>query len=280
MNHLIALFVLASASLASPVADAQRYNRALPDDNLAYPVLITFKNGLSSGSGFYVATDAAMYFVTAKHVLFNPATDKLFDMKCDLVSYSKDLSDPAPNVALVDFAALGSENIRAHSSEDVAVVKVYSLSTAPDGRKRFTTLPGVTLTEATKLGIVSVGLEGIMTFDQVLIGNEVIVMGYPTSIGLKEMQQIDSHRPLLRKGLVAGKNAQRHSIVLDCPSYPGNSGSPVIEVDAEGLTRHFNSIGVVSQYVPYADGGKTFVIMANSGYSIATPMDSVLELIK
>jgi len=39
-------------------------------------------------------------------------------------------------------------------------------------------------------------------------------------------------------------------------------------------------IGVVLNYVPYADGGRTFAIMANSGYSVATPMDFVLDLVK
>ncbi len=46
--------------------------RQIPDDNLAYPVLVTVKsNGatVSSGSGIYLNTDSATYFVTAKHVL-------------------------------------------------------------------------------------------------------------------------------------------------------------------------------------------------------------------
>jgi integrase len=35
--------------------------------------------------------------VTAKHVLFDPNTGKILDTSFDLLSYSKDLSDPTPN---------------------------------------------------------------------------------------------------------------------------------------------------------------------------------------
>jgi hypothetical protein len=80
---------------------------------------------------------------------------------------------------------------------------------------------------------------------------------------------------------VAGENLLTHSIILDCPVYFGNSGSPVIEIDHDASGgRGVWTIGVVSQYVPYANGGKTFTIMANSGYSVVVPMDYVLELIK
>lgn len=47
--------------------------RAIPDDNLAYPVLISLGNG-TSGSGFYLNSSDAVYLVTAKHVLFEPDT--------------------------------------------------------------------------------------------------------------------------------------------------------------------------------------------------------------
>jgi len=44
--------------------------RDLPDNNLAYPVLIVLKDG-SKASGFYLHDPNFCYFVTAKHVLFN-----------------------------------------------------------------------------------------------------------------------------------------------------------------------------------------------------------------
>ena len=140
--------------------------------------------------------------------------------------------------------------------------------------------PGVILTEQAKGGLLGVVVDSVKRFDQVLTGNEVMVFGYPTSLGLQQLPQIDVHRPLLRKGIVAGTNPQKRSIVLDCPSYPGNSGGPVVELDKEGFQTHFNVIGVVSQYVPFADSGRSFMMLSNSGYSIVTPMDFVLDLVK
>src|ERR1039458_2489713 len=48
-----------------PLATAQR---AIPEHNLAYPVLLTI--GSTTGSGFYLNAPDSVYLVTAKHVLF------------------------------------------------------------------------------------------------------------------------------------------------------------------------------------------------------------------
>jgi hypothetical protein len=73
----------------------------------------------------------------------------------------------------------------------------------------------------------------VKTFDQVLIGNDVIMYGYPTSLGLANILQLNPDRPLLRKGIVAGKNLQQHTLILDCPIYQGNSGGPIFEIDRD-----------------------------------------------
>jgi hypothetical protein len=262
--------------------------RAIPDDNLAYPVLITLKNGVT-GSGFYLNTGKAMYLVTAKHVLLDPKTQMLLDVALELLSYSKDPSDSTRNLFTLDLAVLQREgNIKPHPSEDVAVVKVGTVaedSTPGAGRtKPFSISPvlGVTFKEHAKGGVLGVGLDAVKPFEQVLTGNDVMVFGYPTSLGLQQLPQIDIHRPLLRKGIVAGTNPQNRSIILDCPSYFGNSGGPVVELDREAFQTHFTIIGVIIQYVPFADTGRsnTFVILSNSGYSIAAPMNFVLDLVK
>jgi len=145
-------------------------------------------------------------------------------------------------------------------------------------------LPGVTVESMAKDGILGVDIGSIKPFNRVLVGNDVVLFGYPTSLGLKQTPQLDPRRPLLRKGIVAGTDPSNESIVLDCPVYFGNSGGPVLELDRVGFMTHLVIIGVVSQYVPFVEvGGSNTVamqVMANSGYSIATPMDFVLELIK
>jgi hypothetical protein len=62
MSHLrnrgpLLLVVIIILALVGTLVGA---NRAIPDDNLAYPVLITLKNG-STGSGFFVNTGRAVY---------------------------------------------------------------------------------------------------------------------------------------------------------------------------------------------------------------------------
>jgi hypothetical protein len=280
----LVLTILIGLPPLSSVADAQR---AIPDDNLAYPVLITLRNG-STGSGFYLNNGKAIYLVTAKHVLFNEANHQLIDLGLDLLSYSKDPTESAHNLITLDLSVLqGAGNIIQHPLEDAVVVKVFTTTIpagAPTGSFSLSPVPGVTVKGMSKAGLLGVGLATIKTFEQVLIGNDVMVFGYPTSLRLQQLPKLDIHRPLLRKGIVAGMNPDQHSIIIDCPSYFGNSGGPVVEFDRDGFQTHLNVIGVISQYVPFVDtgGSKTFSmqVVSNSGYSIITPMNFVLELVK
>ncbi len=255
---------------------------ALPSDNLSYPVLITLGNGLT-GSGFFLNSGTAIYLVTAKHVLFNPITGALLDSKADLISYSRDPTDSSKNWLALDLLVLlGDGGLKAHPSEDVVVAKVFILSPAkPGAATPFSLSPefGVTIKEATRLGITGAdATRGVKTFDQVIIGNDVVLFGYPTSLALQQLPQLDVHHPLLRKGIVAGTNPATRTLILDCPAYFGNSGGPVVEVDHEGLNTTYKVIGVMNMYVPFVDTGHAFQMASNSGYSIATPMDFVLEL--
>jgi hypothetical protein len=280
------IYIVTLATVLTPLhgqAPPPPVQRALPDDNLGYPALVTIGNSI--GSGFYLNTATATYLVTATHVLFSPPTPRpniapqppqLLGRRLDVLSYSRDPTDHAANRISVDTTVLGEANIIRHPTMDVTVVRLFTHS----GTDRLTSLPGVTVEGLATAGILGVGLDGISRFNEVLIGNEVVLFGYPTSLGLQTLPQLDPSHPLLRKGIVAGVNEALHSIILDCPVYPGNSGGPVIEIDQAGpFARRYRMIGVVDQYVPYADGGRTFSIMANSGYSVIVPMDFVLELV-
>jgi hypothetical protein len=262
--------------------------RAIPDDNLAYPVLISLADN-SSGSGFFLNSASAVYLVTAKHVLFkerpkqeinpqNPDPLELRSGKATLVCYSKDPSDPTKNVFTLDLSALETAgNIKRNPTQDVVVVKMMALQGTMS--KPF---PGVTILNLAKAGILGVAPENVKTFNQTLTGNDVLIFGYPGSIGLQNLPQIDYQRPLLRKGIVAGTNPAQQSLILDCPAYHGNSGGPVVEIDREVLMTKFTIIGVVIQLIPFnqTEGSDTIALLGNSGYSVAAPMDFVLELLK
>jgi len=257
--------------------------RAIPDDNLAYPVLIALQPS-GTGSGFFINRADGIYLVTARHVLFTD-TLGLRGPRAELTAYSKNPDEVVRNIITLDLAVLQKTgDLRAHPSRDVAVVRIASV-TPDQPQKPLQVLPGVSVVSHSASGILGAGPDTIRKYEQVLVANEVLVFGYPTSLGLRQVPQLDLSRPLLRRGIVAGLNPSLRSIVLDCPVYPGNSGGPVLQIDTEGLERHFRIIGVVSQFVPFvetwvnATHGYENASIGNSGYSIVTPMDYVLELV-
>lgn len=250
--------------------------RSLPDDNLAYPIKITFAAG-GSGTGFFLNTDDAIYIATAKHVLYDPKKGTPLGDKFTIFAQPKDQNEQEYSEFHVDFKLmlLQKDNVKVSETSDVVIVKFLD-------RKTTKFYKGITVKKLAKSGIIGVPLKNIKKFDEVLVGNDIFVMGYPSSIGLKQIPQIEYDRPLLRKGIIAGKNEQRETIILDAEVYPGNSGGPVIQVTHTNLTnRHYSVVGVVSQYVPFAHttaSSKDHVIN-NSSYSVATPMDPILELL-
>jgi hypothetical protein len=117
-----------------PIATDAIADRAIPEDNLAYPVLIVFPGG--TGSGFYLNANNAMYLVTAKHVLFyvDPISkkEKLRDGPVNALSYSKDRADSRRNILNLNLAALNAAGyIKSHATEDVAVIKVATILSQP-----------------------------------------------------------------------------------------------------------------------------------------------------
>jgi hypothetical protein len=276
------VLVLLLFAILAVVTPAQR---AIPDDNLAYPVLLRLPNGLASG--FYLNNGTSIFLVTAKHVLFNNA-GQLYGGPLSLLSYSRDPKETGTNQIELDLTALSAAaQIKPHPTADVAVIRIASLTTTGEkGLQNSQTLSGVTVRSMVSNGLLGVGLSAIKKYQDVLIANEVLLFGYPTSLGMQEFPQLDPWRPLLRRGIIAGLNPSRKSIVVDCPSYPGNSGGPVVEVDHETFQTKVNVIGVVSEFVPFAEKSVNFPIqyqnttISNSGYTIVTPMDSVLELLK
>lgn len=293
---LILLLATSSFSLAQ---------RAIPDDNLAYPVLINLSDCNSNiasarGSGFYLSTGSELYLVTARHVLFNEAervqplqARPLLCKKAELVSYSKDPKYRQQNRIELDLQALNvAGEAKAHATKDVAVVHigtVHKVGEAAEKSKQeyeLNLFAGARKTAMAPGGLLTVDITTIEKFEEVLTANDVYVIGYPSSIGIQQTPQIDYSAPLLRKGIVAGVNESNKTIVLDCLTFFGNSGGPVLQAVDLGLGgRRFDVIGVISQYVPFTEVWVNTTLsygnmqLHNSGYSIAEPMDSVLELI-
>ncbi len=264
---------------------------ALPDNNLCYPVQVILEDG-SNATGFYVrGLDEKLFFVTAKHILFNQRTSGqgliLKSRKAVLLAQAFPLELDESIIVSLDLQSLWDrENMKIHPTKDVVVMKIADVVTK-GGKKGLKYAKGVFQKEGeTKGEIIVIDLKEVKKYNEVSLSNDVFIFGYPTSLGIKQIPQIDYTKPLLRKGIIAGKNNKNKTIILDCPAYYGNSGGPCIEVEDVGLAKkRFLPIGIVTQFIPFEEEwlnvkhGYTNVDFENSGYSVVEPMDTVIELV-
>jgi hypothetical protein len=261
--------------------------RSLPQDDLKYPVLVLRENAAASG---FIADDGkSIYLVTAKHFLFDEA-GKPLAKKAELVAYTRARGFSGQVRLELDLEKLfAAGTLKPHASKDACVAR---LGTLEGEKERLTFRLGdgvrpVSQTGDENAAFVGVDLKrAIRKYEDVEIGEDVFIFGYPASIGIKNVPQVDHERPLLRKGILAGKNDKLGSLVLDCPSYYGNSGGPVVYVEHGGAEPdRFWVVGIVSEFVPVEETWLnlnrqyTNVNIENSGYTIVVPMDPILELI-
>jgi hypothetical protein len=277
------------ALLLSVDTVAQRVTRArqLADDNLAIPVLIT--SGNSSGTGFFVASQGAVFLATAKHVLFLEDGTSLRGTFATARARGSDPKDSTISSMTLDLVALRKrELLKVHATQDIASIRIGKTQ----GDLSLVTEDGVRVDQVSVSPMTIVATRQIKRYAEVLVSNDAFVFGYPTSVG--GPTQIDYDRPLLRRALVAGLNHAQKTIILDTAVYPGNSGGPVIEMQTTGTWR---VIGLATNYVPSRvpvyelrpnkdDPKKQDVVerkdlfgVGNAGYAVAASMDTLLELI-
>jgi hypothetical protein len=245
MSVALALIICAPLGLAQ---------REIPDDNLAYPVLISqtdCADGVVSiqGTGFFINTESSAYLVTARHVLFNespkplpsqpnqPRPRTLWCKKAESHSFSRKPEEAQLNRFSIDLEMLNNAGmVKAHATHDVAVVKIGVIATAAvpasavptattppvvvtTAPKQMTAVAGVILIQKSPSGMLGADLDTLVKFEQVLTANDIYVLGYPESIGLQQAPQVDYTTPLLRKGIIAGTNSANKTIVLDCMTF-------------------------------------------------------------
>jgi S1-C subfamily serine protease len=254
--------------------------RNIPTDNLSYGLLISISGG-GSGSGYFVNTSNKTFLVTAKHVLFNEAGNLRGDT-AEIIAYTKDIEHDETIEFVISLKNLMTDKaILQNGKDDVAVICWGD----KDTQQLVTLRKHIQLKGNPKNGPIGAAIENLKSLDAVLISNDVYIIGYPSSVGLKNIPQLDYKTPLVRKGIVAGKNKKLNTIILDCEVYPGNSGGPVIEVERDNLNYKYKLIGTISQYIPFAlsvkDGTHkdTGYALNNSGYSVIVPCDPVIEII-
>ena len=267
------LAIIATLVVVPVLARAQAY---LPEDNLAYPVQIVVANG--GGTGFFVRRERELFLVTARHVVFDQATGQLNAPEFTLRALSKDVKETAVTVMRVNAPQLqGDRQIRTDDRRDVAVIRLGTLRP-----ERLDTTPGVVVSEKSKGGIIVAPFEYLTRYSDVDISSQIFMFGYP-SVGVAGFSQIDTSRPLVRAGIVAGLNATLKTIIIDAPVNHGNSGGPVVQLSR---TNRLRIIGIATQFVPVPEdvvgvksGESTIVALGNSGYGVVASADAIIELI-
>ncbi|MBN8666368.1 MAG: trypsin-like peptidase domain-containing protein [Chitinophagales bacterium] len=260
------------------------------EDNFSYSVLLSIDQGKSKGSGFRLKYKGFNFLVSAKHVFYDE-NDKLYGDTLILTCQSS----PLGNGTLTLEVDLTKAKIFKSLTSDVCIIllgKNQHLST-PTGHLKHETgdhkrpakldlNEAVRLIEQSAKHVTSLDIEATRKLNEIRIANEVYLMGYPTSLGLTHSKYFDVTKPLIRKGIISGVNLKEETFIIDCPSYQGNSGGPVIE---QGEDDYFRVVGLVSQYIPYETTWYNNreriknVEVANSGFSVCVPIDKIVELI-
>jgi hypothetical protein len=282
MNKILFLICLAT-TFAAPC-----FSRILPDDPLLYPVLILHEKG--SGSGVFLQLSNSVYLVTARHVLFKEPEGTnlptLLSSKASVVSYSNAGStNVTKRMMNLDLAQLqNAGEIRFSTNQDVVIVRIEDCKASD--RKVVNYLPGVLPIASNHGGFTVWGTNCLRLLADIDVGADVYMFGYPTSLTAPIRDMFDPTQPLLRKGIVAGLNPNKRIIIVDCPSYQGNSGGPVIEVEHLSLvSTSFTIIGLVSSFVPLQEEWEnktyrySYVGISNSGYTVIVPIDVALEMV-
>lgn len=250
-------------------------------------VLIRHERG--SGSGVVVADTNAVYLISARHVLIDVNKLGEFSLianQASIYSYKKDAFAGSRDSFKLNLNYLTQNgDLIFDPKNDVVILRLAKVTSHKMGSAGFLSVtekysPGIIkLSNASLPGIY---IDFLVSMDEVNPGDDAFMFGYPQSLKVGTFDY-DYERPLLRKGIVAGIDKNLQTIIVDCPSYQGNSGGPVFEFGF----RHekISLIGIVSrsvllvermtnQYYQYDN-----INVTNSGYTVVIPMQIVKNLI-
>jgi hypothetical protein len=153
----------------------------LPDNYLAYSILINTSNG-SSGSGFILGNDTNQFLITAKHVLLDTNCTLTAD-SADVIYYSRvGTNTPVRCNLTIDLKGLyGVGDIRCHPSQDVVAVR---LAVFTDVTNNVTRLSPFCKSNGSA-GFSMAKLNLLKLYKDVQVSNDVYLFGFPNSIGSK-----------------------------------------------------------------------------------------------
>ena len=218
-------FIIAAIALFSFQASGQK---VLVDIFIPGTVLIKYNSG-GSASGIIVGDSSYLYLVTARHCFFNEANKKLtlVDSLAFLVYYVNDPFGGKSDTLFVNLSnALRQKDLLFDPANDIAVLTLAKITGYTNSDNQIFEYTSST-TKLSKFAPDGVSLKLCLDFKNVDVGDDCTIIGYPSSLQINSVNDYDFQRPLLRKGAIAGKDKTKGTIIVDCPSYKGNSGGPV-----------------------------------------------------
>lgn len=249
----------------------------------ASSILIQSKSG--SGSGFFLQDTSTkyLYLATASHVLISNTPPPSLPDTILITGYRENVdADSTYNFKLTISDCFKSGNLLFDQKNDVAIIRFAKLIDM--GNYAAIQYPSyvIKLTKETK--IESWPIELCVSIEEIIAGSDLFVIGFPQSLGLQG--NFDMNRPLMRKGIVAGKDLKLNRIIGDGAVYFGNSGGIAVAIHFKNNIFDLRLAGLVSQYIPFDEslfdkrGNQRSVDYRNSGYSVIIPSNSILSLIK
>ena len=205
-------------------------NLLLPTTNILHRVL-KIKCGDSVGTGVVIIKDGNRFLVTAKHVI-ESAPAKTYYRHGD------------------GWLPVLSSTIKLSENYDVAVLRLATIEGHP-----------VLQVPDYEIGVSTKGL---------VLGQQVMIVGYPLGLELKESGAKNYGRPLplVKIGFLSNLPIKDECLLLDAHVNKGFSGSPVIaKLKSESDMNRLSICGIQS------------AMLVNEGFALAVPIEKAIELI-
>ena len=247
---------------------------------LAFPAFIEVAG--TSGSGFSITDGTSSYLVSAAHVLFKDKREVYGEpvkvTLCDALTHNAVVYE-------LDCQTLYANNCllkHRDSTVDVAVCKVGLLNEADTESGRIKELPVdgvVEINHPADATVLGLKFNSFCLIDKVLLCESVLLLSHPTSLTNGD-PALSRGYPLMRSGMVAGK-PPGNRIIIDCPTYPGNSGGLVLRTsDQSAIGVAIRNIGFSEKLYSSVDRSEVSIRRHNSGFTVVEPMDRVLDIVQ
>ena len=252
------------------------YSQAKSDIDIG-SVAVLIQTSSGSGSGFYLQDSSRKFIclVTACHVLMDLQKSSLYSDTAIFISYKKNSQrDGRDSFKVSLISAYKNGMLKYDIVNDVVVVK-FAVTNGP----AINYLPFVTKVTLTNTYLNPFEMHQIKRIADIETMTDIYTIGYPKSLSLNV--NFDYNRPLIRHGILAGVDIAKNKIIADCPTYQGNSGGMVFELNK--FSGEIFLIGLVSQFVPFEEHWKNEAYgyyntnVYNSGYTVVAPIDAILN---